>query len=400
STLDLTVRSINDAPLAINDFGTTIQRTAITLERISANDIDADGVLDPTTITLLDPYNLLNIGNSTMPLILKNIGTYTLDTLGNLTFAPVPEFTGLVEINYTLKDNMGDLSNEGIIDINVQADTDVDGIIDSKDLDNDNDGILDSTEQNGDIQRDTDNDGIPDYLDLDSDGDGANDLAESFSGAADADNDGIIDGAHSSSGTNGLFDGVETFRDGGILNYEAVDTDNDGILNFQDIDDDGDTIITIEEDLNLDGDPKNEDTDGDGIPNYLDFDDDGDEIPTKDEFTSDCDADNILDHLDVTNCNTIPNGFSPNGDGTNDTFVIPELSKYPNFKLEIFNRWGNEVYYYNNNSREDPLWWDGYSTGRLTLNNTAPLPVGTYYYIIYFNDGMRNPITGWVYLNR
>jgi gliding motility-associated-like protein len=400
SILRLTVRPINDAPIAINDLVTTNQRSAITIETIGANDIDIDGFVDPTTIILTDPYNPSNTGKSSRPLVLSNIGTFTIDIAGNLTFTPVPEFSGLAAINYTLKDNNGETSNEGAIDITVQGDNDGDGVLDFQDLDDDNDGILDTTEQNGALQRDTDNDGIPDYLDLDSDGDGLNDLEESFSGAIDANNDGIIDGAQNGSGTNGLFDGVEVYKDGGVINYKAVDTDNDGILNFQDTDDDGDTMNSKDEDVNFDGNLKNDDTDQDGVPDYLDADDDGDEIPTKDELMFDCDMDNIMDHLDVTSCNLIPNGFSPNGDGVNDTFVIPELSKYPNFKLEIFNRWGNQVYYYNNNSRESPLWWDGFSTGRLTLNNTKPVPVGTYNYIIYFNNGTRKPISGWVYLNR
>ncbi len=51
------------------------------------------------------------------------------------------------------------------------------------------------------------------------------------------------------------------------------DTDNDGTPDYVDGDDDGDGVLTINEDLNDDGDPTNDDTDGDGIPNYLDPDD-------------------------------------------------------------------------------------------------------------------------------
>lgn len=41
---------------------------------------------------------------------------------------------------------------------------------------------------------------------------------------------------------------------------------------------------------------------------------------------------------------TIPNIFTPNGDGRNDTFFIPELRLYPDNSLLIFNRWGRQVY--------------------------------------------------------
>ena len=124
----------------------------------------------------------------------------------------------------------------------------------------------------------------------------------------------------------------------------------------------------------------------------------------------DCDLDGIPNYQDNSSCDVvinpnpdpaiIPNTFTPNGDGVNDTFEIPALMQYLNFKLEIFNRWGNKVYDYSNNGNVRPIWWDGYSNGRLTLNNNKPLPVATYYYVIDFNDGLTAPKQGWVYLNR
>ena len=124
----------------------------------------------------------------------------------------------------------------------------------------------------------------------------------------------------------------------------------------------------------------------------------------------DCDSDNIPNYQDNSSCDVvinpnpfsdvIPNTFTPNGDGVNDTFEIPALLQYLDFKLEIFNRWGNKVYDYSNNGNVSPIWWDGYSDGRLTLNDNKPLPIATYFYIIDFNDGLTAPKQGWVYLNR
>ena len=48
------------------------------------------------------------------------------------------------------------------------------------------------------------------------------------------------------------------------------DTDEDGTKNMYDNDDDGDGILTIDE-YDPDGNGIPEDTDGDGIPDYLDF---------------------------------------------------------------------------------------------------------------------------------
>ena len=43
----------------------------------------------------------------------------------------------------------------------------------------------------------------------------------------------------------------------------------------------------------------------------------------------------------------IPTGFSPNGDGVNDLFVIRGVEPL-NASLQVFNRWGNKVYASNN----------------------------------------------------
>ncbi|MPR33319.1 T9SS type B sorting domain-containing protein [Salmonirosea aquatica] len=67
----------------------------------------------------------------------------------------------------------------------------------------------------------------------------------------------------------------------------------------------------------------------------------------------------------------IPNGFTPNGDGTNDTWEIENSSAYTDCEVTVFNRWGNTVYaskgYHND--------WDG------RINNEE-LPNATYYYVI------------------
>ena len=99
---------------------------------------------------------------------------------------------------------------------------------------------------------------------------------------------------------------------------------------------------------------------------------------------------------------TIPEGFTPNGDGINDVFEIEHLEVlYPNFSMEIVNRYGNKVYSYkhNGNPGETPQWWTGYSDGRWNLGSDR-LPAGTYFYTIYFNNNDRKPQTGWIYLRK
>lgn len=67
----------------------------------------------------------------------------------------------------------------------------------------------------------------------------------------------------------------------------------------------------------------------------------------------------------------VPNTFTPNGDGFNDTWEIKYLDKYPTSTIKVYNRAGDLVY----SQTGYAVPWDG------TYKNT-PLPVGTYYYII------------------
>jgi gliding motility-associated-like protein len=80
----------------------------------------------------------------------------------------------------------------------------------------------------------------------------------------------------------------------------------------------------------------------------------------------------------------IPNGISPNDDNLNDNF---DLSNFKVKNLQIFNRYGMEMYRKANYVNE----WAGQT------NDGQKLPDGTYYYIIEFQNGTIK--VGWVYKN-
>uniref|UniRef100_UPI0026285909 T9SS type B sorting domain-containing protein n=1 Tax=uncultured Tenacibaculum sp. TaxID=174713 RepID=UPI0026285909 len=314
-------------------------------------------------------------------------GTVSIDPLtGEVTYTPAAgEEGGTVTIELQVCNTAvtPQVCETETITVTVQTDTDGDGDPDVTDPDDDGDGISDVDEGNGD----SDGDGIPDSLDTDSDGDGIPDATE---GSGDTDGDGTPDYLDLDSDGDGVSDNTEG----------TGDSDGDGVSDYQDSDDDGDGVLTADEDINNDGDPTNDDTDGDGTPDYLDTDDDNDGILTIDEFMNDCDNDKVPDHIDLTDCTIIPEGFSPNGDGVNDLFVIPFLSNYRNFSMGVYNRYGRKVYRYDNNGSSNPQWWNGYSNASLTFDSSKPVPVGTYYYVIELNDGSGKQFTGWVYINR
>ncbi len=72
----------------------------------------------------------------------------------------------------------------------------------------------------------------------------------------------------------------------------------------------------------------------------------------------------------------IPNAFTPNGDDLNDIYMIPGLGDC-DFKINVFNRWGNVVFEQNPFENQ----WDGKS------DNGNDLPQGTYFILLESSDG-------------
>ena len=83
----------------------------------------------------------------------------------------------------------------------------------------------------------------------------------------------------------------------------------------------------------------------------------------------------VLTDVDV-DCLRIPNVFTPNGDGVNDTWEIVNIEMFPAAEVRIFNRWGQQLF--SSKGYAEP--WDGSYRGHF-------VPAGTYMYVIdLFND--------------
>ncbi len=85
---------------------------------------------------------------------------------------------------------------------------------------------------------------------------------------------------------------------------------------------------------------------------------------------------------------SVPNAFTPNNDGVNDTWEIINIESRQDVKMEVFNRWGNKVY----ESIGYPRSWDGTVEGK-------ELPMNTYFYVISLEGG-RQRLTGAVSIIR
>ena len=70
-------------------------------------------------------------------------------------------------------------------------------------------------------------------------------------------------------------------------------------------------------------------------------------------------------------CIKIPNVFTPNGDGVNDTWIIENIEMFPDATVYVFNRWGQMLY--KGTGNDEP--WDGSYRGHY-------VPAGTYLYIV------------------
>ncbi len=196
----------------------------------------------------------------------------------------------------------------------------------------------------------------------------------------------------------------------------ALDCDNDSLTN--------------ENEVIIGTDPFNPDSDGDGVTDGDEVDPDGDGTPgpngtnpndpcnftvadqtvtpSTEWLAADCDDDGVTNGDEVAGgsdplnpCSpnlceiSIPQAFSPDGDGINDNFVIEGIELIPDNEITIFNRWGNVVFQTSNYQNN----WDGTSSNAMNIGG-GDLPTGTYYYILDPNKEGYEVYKGYIYLQR
>jgi len=88
-------------------------------------------------------------------------------------------------------------------------------------------------------------------------------------------------------------------------------------------------------------------------------------------------------------------GITPNGDGINDVWIIDNIEMFPDNTVQIFNRWGSEVWFEKNYDNVNVV-WQGYNSIK---EEGDPMEDGTYFYIATI-AGFDKPFKGWVELTR
>jgi gliding motility-associated-like protein len=79
---------------------------------------------------------------------------------------------------------------------------------------------------------------------------------------------------------------------------------------------------------------------------------------------------------------SIPNVFSPNGDGINDVLKISNTCTNISYAASIYNRWGQLIYSDERAKGNSPVTWDGFINGIATSE-------GTYFAIIQYEGKVQ-----------
>jgi gliding motility-associated-like protein len=205
---------------------------------------------------------------------------------------------------------------------------------------------------------------------------------------ADCDGDGVNNGTEATDGTNAndpcSYNPTNQITANVSAEWSALDCDGDGVTNSNELINGTDPnnpcdIVLANQTVATSITWNNLDCDGDGITNGVEV----------------INGSNPFDKCSPTPCGlNVPEGFSPNGDGTNDLYVIRGIEDYSNNSFIVFNRWGNKVF----DAKPYTNTWDGKTTMGLRVGGDE-LPVGTYFYILDLGDGSP-VIKGYIYLNR
>lgn len=338
---------------------------------------------------LIDCYSLTGPFNVSFDVTPVNSGEIKVNSVWAPSYPWVTQYYGGIETLTLAKPNPGFVFDhwEYTVGPMTSPDTeDTNGIIvmvpedvvavfipDNPDLDGD--GITNDDETNiygTDPQNpDTDGDGIDDGVEI-TNGSDPLDPCDPVDDNCDTDGDGIVnidettiygtDPNNPDTDGDGIDDGVEITNGSDPLNPCDPD-DSDPTCQ---VDSDGDGLTDIYEGV-IGTDPNNADSDGDGIS-------DGDEVNNGTNPLDPCDPNAV--GQDCVMGVHIPTGFSPNGDGHNETYSIIVGKDVRSFKFFIYDRWGNQMFVSDAKGFE----WDGGYQGEACNAGVYPYMMEVIYF--------------------
>ncbi|MEO8066577.1 MAG: Ig-like domain-containing protein, partial [Flavobacteriales bacterium] len=376
----ITVVPVNDPPIAVDDTAGTLLNTNVVID-VQENDSDIDG--DPLTIFSATASN----------------GSVTINGDGTVTYLPNSGWCGTDTIAYIVVDgNSGadtaivvvdvDCANNPPIAVNDNASTlpgdsiTIDVLINDSDPDGDVIGVIGASALHGSVALNGDT---------------------SITYTPDSGFCGVDTIAYTIADGNGGTDDALVFVDVPCPNEPPIAVDDTATVEMDAL-----AIIDVtDNDSDPNGDPltvtdasANNGTvviNGDGSITYAPatgFCGNDTIVYTVCDPEPLCDTAIVVVEVACPDALMIPGGFSPNGDGIADTWVIQGLESYPEASVLIFNRWGNEVF------SADPYAndWNGASAHGLAAGDL--LPAGTYWYMLDLGVEGEEVRSGYIYLNR
>ncbi|GAT63464.1 Ig-like domain-containing protein, partial [Paludibacter jiangxiensis] len=347
-TLTITVTSVSDPPVAVNDNVTMIQNTSTTINVLSNDSFGPDGPSTTAITATSAAHGTVTVNNG---------GTPNNPTDDKIVYTPTTGYTGSDSFTYTIAASNG-LTSTATVTITVRPYTDMMTFNKrSTSPVNNGDGTV-NWKYTISVTNKLTTDSITSIHITD-------DLSRVILSPMEFRVVGIT--ATGKLKANGLFDGVT--RTNVLLDGSAVAPNSTEEITIEVHTTLNRFFGTVYNQAVLDGSSR---TTG-AISNVLSDDPSNTEgafpRPTKTEIPE------IL---------IIPDAFTPNQDGHNDKFTIIHSSRIT-ISLEVFNRWGNKVYESNDYQND----WDGKGSGHLLGQN---LPSGTYYYIIVIRNTETNKV--------
>ncbi|MCB9390203.1 MAG: tandem-95 repeat protein [Acidimicrobiia bacterium] len=118
ATVTVTVEAPQAVPVAVDDDAVTEPGVPVGID-VVGNDADSDGVIDPTTVMLIDPVTETPTSG---PVVIPGEGTYEVDPVtGEVTFTPEDGFVGESTVDYVVADDDGNVSDPATVTVTVQA---------------------------------------------------------------------------------------------------------------------------------------------------------------------------------------------------------------------------------------------------------------------------------------
>ena len=413
-TLTINVFSVNDVPVAIDDNATTSEETLLSVD-VMLNDNLGD---TPTFISSVDATSVQ--GGS---VVINNNGTPGDTSDDFIDYLPPPGFNGADSFTYSIEDADGD-SSTATVTINVTPLNDIPQAVDDS---------APATEEISTIIDVLINDNLGDTPTMIS----AVDAVTTQGGSAVINNNGTPGDT-----SDDFIDFTPAPNFNGIDTFTYTIEDNDGetstatvtvtITGVNDtplaVDDNSTTVedtplvIDVMSNDNLGDEPtsivsvdaisteggsvviNNNGTPGNTGDDFIDFTPASGFVGT-DSFTytiQDVDGEQSTATVTVIvtlspNTLVIYKGFSPNGDGSNDEWVIDGILLYPGNTVQVFNRWGNLVFKEEGYDNLSKVWFGQSNEGWVVGGNE--LPDGTYFYMVDLGDGSEAK-SGYVMLKR